>query len=1017
MKQKDMDLKKRIREMVTEMIPLESGRNTMKRKRYTAMILAAVMMISGIMETVPVSAAEETGAAFVTGGSDELSAGELSDMELFPEPEKPDAFEEPDEETEEFTAEPEETEIFGSGDEEAGVSDSFGVSDASGTASYYGRYVTEAEFAAWTESGKLPENINTNPIQGTPEEFLAHLEGENTGYCLVGIQEGTQEGFAEWKIPQNLEVGVIANEPAMVSSITPGGCIDFACDINTPGTLNLQDGEGIVGFLGIEVKGEIIGNGSRDIVGFTDETRIGGMHGVETALLAGDCLEVTDGTVEFYDIIKEMNGNDMKLRIQGYGKERVPVFHKNFNFGEYIDDNGNSAGYEAGVCIYYVRDLAAQNREYINPGAGNPAVRFAVSDDSEIVDMIAKMGVFPGENAEKGYGIDIDGTALWYTQEQPLFMISKFTDTYGSVQDTFERYGKETEIRDDWGELICISGNLSNTMRIIQAVQSREQEPGYYLVNMPKNYVVQKTLTVPASVGGIEYSSYVDWNEKTGKGVYYPASVSSINVPAGKKIRLTSFRGTSGNLNMKGEGNVEFCYCRLNQTVRAASELTVELYETTVRSLTCNYLMCKNSSFVIGEYLKFNSFDLRDGIIIAKSGAYLNFGQIYSYYGNDGNVYLLQEVKGNKKGELYLSGNLDLGDFTDDKNETWPGNLCVYYYDYAKASAAGAPCTENCFNMNFSPWSSDGKKNPQKYPVKYDGKAVNLLSVPSKIAKSTVWEHLMFIYGNAVLMTRNAVYGGTTGITSDGKYLTANVKPQKPVNVSAYVKVNGSAKKSIAGASVSAIKDQNYTGKAIQPSVTVKIGSTVLKKQTDYTVAYKNNIKAGTASVTITGKGNYTGTVSKNFKIVYPVPAKGKTYTAGSLKYIVTKSAASGGTVSVTGPVKTTYTSVTIPSTVKINGYTFKVTAIASRAFKNNVKLKKIDVGANVTYIGKEAFYGCKALASVTIQTKALRTAGANALKGIYAKAVIRVPSGKGTAYRKLFKGKGQKSSVKIIEN
>lgn len=1005
----------------------------MRGKRYAAIILSAVMALSGGIETAAVSAAE---AEVFVEADPSAEAKLLVEADPSAEPEAPamqneqdngvEAFAaEPessaiqdgqDNGVEEFTAGPEETEVFGSGEETA-PADIPDVSDASGTASYYGRYVTEEEFSAWAESGKLPENMNVNLKQGTPEEFLANLEGENTGYCLVGIQEGTQEGYSSWVIPENMEVGVLAGEPAMVSSITPDGCIDFACDINTPGTLNLQGGEGTVGFLGIEVKGEIMGNGSRDIVGFTDETRIGGMHGVETVLLAGDCLEVTDGTVEFYDIIKEMNGNDMKLRIQGYGKDRVPVFHKNFNFGEYIDDNGSGASFEAGLCIYYIRDLTAQNREYIEPGAGNPAVRFAVSDDSEIVDMIGKMGVFLGENGEKGYGIDIDGTALWYTQEQPLFMISKFTDTYGSVQDTFERYGKGTDIRDDWGELICISGNLSNTMRIIQADQSREQEPGYYLVNMPKNYVVQKTLTVPASVGGIEYSSYVDWNEKTGKGVYYPASVSSINVPSGRKIRLTSFKGTSGTLNMKGNGNVEFCYCRLNQTVRAASELTVELYETTVRSLSCNYLMCKDSSFVIGEYLKFNSLDLRDSIIIAKSGAYLNLGQIYSYYGDDGNIYLLQEVKGNKKGELYLSGNFDLGSFTDDKNQTWPGNFYVYYYDYAKASAAGAPCAENCFNMNFSPWSSNGKKNPQKYLAKYDGKAVNLLSMPSKIAKTTAWDRLGFVYGNAILMTRNAVYGGTTGITSDGRYLTANVKPQKPVNVSAYVKVSGTAKKSIAGASVSAIKDQKYTGKAIQPSVTVKVGSTVLKKQTDYTVSYKNNIKTGTASVTITGRGNYTGTISKNFKIVYAVPAKGKTYTAGSLKYIVTKSAATGGTVSVIAPVRTTYTSITVPSTVKLNGYTFQVTAIASRAFKNNAKLKKINVGANVTYIGKEAFYGCKALTSVTIQSKALRTVGTNALKGISASAVIRVPSGKGTAYKKLLKGKGQKSSVKIIEN
>ena len=62
-----------------------------------------------------------------------------------------------------------------------------------------------------------------------------------------------------------------------------------------------------------------------------------------------------------------------------------------------------------------------------------------------------------------------------------------------------------------------------------------------------------------------------------------------------------------------------------------------------------------------------------------------------------------------------------------------------------------------------------------------------------------------------------------------------------------------------------------YTGKAIEPGVTVKAkvdGKTVtLKKGTDYTVTYKNNIDKGTATVTIKGKGNYTGTITKTFKI------------------------------------------------------------------------------------------------------------------------------------------------------
>ncbi|MBD5522008.1 MAG: BspA family leucine-rich repeat surface protein [Lachnospiraceae bacterium] len=63
------------------------------------------------------------------------------------------------------------------------------------------------------------------------------------------------------------------------------------------------------------------------------------------------------------------------------------------------------------------------------------------------------------------------------------------------------------------------------------------------------------------------------------------------------------------------------------------------------------------------------------------------------------------------------------------------------------------------------------------------------------------------------------------------------------------------------------IKAQTYKGKYVKPSVTVKAGNKKLKKNTDYTVTYKNNLHAGTATVTVTGKGNYTGTASKTFTI------------------------------------------------------------------------------------------------------------------------------------------------------
>ena len=159
----------------------------------------------------------------------------------------------------------------------------------------------------------------------------------------------------------------------------------------------------------------------------------------------------------------------------------------------------------------------------------------------------------------------------------------------------------------------------------------------------------------------------------------------------------------------------------------------------------------------------------------------------------------------------------------------------------------------------------------------------------------------------------------------------------------------------------------------------------------------------------------------------------------------------------------TNATNITVPNTVTIDGNIYKVTSIAANAFKNNKKLKKVVIGSNVTSIGKEAFsgctklasvtlgknvtvigdkafykctdlakltipakvnkigkqafYGCKKLKSITIKTTKLTTknVGTKAFQGIYAKATIKVPKQKLSAYKKMLnaRGVGKKAKVK----
>ena len=77
-----------------------------------------------------------------------------------------------------------------------------------------------------------------------------------------------------------------------------------------------------------------------------------------------------------------------------------------------------------------------------------------------------------------------------------------------------------------------------------------------------------------------------------------------------------------------------------------------------------------------------------------------------------------------------------------------------------------------------------------------------------------------------------------------------------------------SAKKEISECSVQLAEDKFvYDGKEKTPDVAVKDGDTVLTKDTDYTITYKNNLNAGKATITITGTGKYTGETTKEFEI------------------------------------------------------------------------------------------------------------------------------------------------------
>lgn len=99
------------------------------------------------------------------------------------------------------------------------------------------------------------------------------------------------------------------------------------------------------------------------------------------------------------------------------------------------------------------------------------------------------------------------------------------------------------------------------------------------------------------------------------------------------------------------------------------------------------------------------------------------------------------------------------------------------------------------------------------------------------------------------------------------------------------------------------------------------------------------------------------------------VPIKGQKLTdqkSGAV-YKVVSTELQSRTVEYTRPLSNKDVNISIPSTVKIDGISYKVTSIAANAFRNNKKITKVKIGSNITSIGKNSFSGCSKLKSLMI--------------------------------------------------
>lgn len=129
----------------------------------------------------------------------------------------------------------------------------------------------------------------------------------------------------------------------------------------------------------------------------------------------------------------------------------------------------------------------------------------------------------------------------------------------------------------------------------------------------------------------------------------------------------------------------------------------------------------------------------------------------------------------------------------------------------------------------------------------------------------------------------------------------------------------------------------------------------------------------------------------------------GTKYIVGGNKYTVTKAGEEVRFSKANAKKK----SVTIPATIKADGISYKVAEVGANAFKNNKKVKKVVIGANISKIAKKAFNKCPNLKIVVIKSTKLtkKTAGKKCFSKVNKKMVIKVSKKSKKTYAKIFKG------------
>ncbi|MCD7893163.1 MAG: CAP domain-containing protein [Erysipelotrichaceae bacterium] len=214
-------------------------------------------------------------------------------------------------------------------------------------------------------------------------------------------------------------------------------------------------------------------------------------------------------------------------------------------------------------------------------------------------------------------------------------------------------------------------------------------------------------------------------------------------------------------------------------------------------------------------------------------------------------------------------------------------------------------------------------------------------------------QYLKFTSSNTSVATINSS-GVITGKKAGTATITVTPKEGTGYKLTKKITVTSSKTTSISNMTATLSKSSyTYDGTAKKPTVTLKNGNTTLKSGTDYSVSYSNNTNAGTATVKIIGKGNYTDTITKTFtinKASYNPTIKSYTGTYDGKSHTITISnIKSGSTIKYKTSSSASYTS-SKPTRTSI-GTTTVYYQIANPNYKTITGTSKIIINAKTQNI------------------------------------------------------------------